>query len=217
MITFKDDEIYCSLILPETYLNTALILANYIYVKQTDLSKSFNETQENHFYWKKYYEDINLMFNPLLFTIKHWVELYCKSFLNLFWKVDQEHDIKLLFCKFKCLCLELYNGWKIEINISYFDEIEEIIKILSNNDKNNIKNRYPNNLEYYIPKKKSKKFFSKPDDYKRETPIYTWWNLYECIEKHKETIITLWDFFEEIWKKPYFEQKIKEKIKHPLS
>lgn len=219
MINFNANEIYSSLLLPQTYLNTALILTNYIFVKKIDWSKEFKK-KEDYYYGKKYFEDIDNMFDPLYFNIKHWIELYCKTLLNLSkWSFDKKHSIKDNFCKLKCLCLELQTSWDIKIDIVEINKIEEIVKILSENDSQNTKNRYPNDSDFRITspnwKKSKDKTFSDYDEYEWDLRLYKWKSRHECHEKHKTIIIELRDFFETILKEEYFEKKIKKRIKTP--
>ncbi len=209
---FNKNQIYSSLVMPNAYFNTALILIDYISKDSED--GEFGGRRPD--IWKKYDDDMKEMLNPLLYNLKHWIELSCKTFLNL-WKneFDKGHNIKFNFCKFKCLCLELNYNKEIELNeidLEEINKIETLISDLYNNDDKNDEYRYPNTKNFSIHRKTGKTY-----EYSIKIPnLCNNWktreNSIECIEKIKSMIIELWNFFENIWKKKYFEKKIKEKV-----
>ncbi len=248
-VFFDKNKIYSSLIMPNAYFNAALILIDYI---SKGSGEYWNKRPD---IWKKYDDPIHEILSPLLYNLKHWIELFCKTFLNL-WKdwFDKWHNIKLNFCKFKCLCLDLNHNNQLELNeteLAKIDNIEILINSLYNNDDKNDEHRYPNANTFLICRK-SKRTIDEirkewqyttidreiidedenisEDDFLRYRYEFSikiqnlcnnwevWKKEIECIEEIEEIkkmIIELRNFFENIWKKKYFEEKIKEKIKAP--
>ena len=232
--SFYKGTIYSSLVMPNAYFNTALILADYIE------NHSGPYWHNSHNYWKKYDDSITEMINPLLYNLKHWIELFCKTFINL-WKdeFNDGHNIKDCFTEFKALCLDLSNKNKIQLNTTDLKKIEKIINRLYNKDPKNDIHRYPNTEEFLIWRQSKKPSLEiKNVDYidiERER-IDLWgreerndflyknefsfkipnicneWSEWEaeidCAEKIKKIIIELRNFFENVWRQKYFEDKM---------
>lgn len=154
---YTGDQIYTSLTLPNTYFNTARIIANYISKYDSPYWSNCDSNWNRDDLCKHYDDPIHEMLNPLLYNLKHWIELFCKTFLNL-WKgeFEQWHDICLNYCKFKNLCLTLHIDKKIVFEneeLKRFDDIEKIISDLCSTDPKNEWNRYPDANSFLICRK----------------------------------------------------------------
>ncbi len=228
MVNFDKEEIYSSCVLPHTYFHTAQILNEYI-LKNNNVYWSSNTTTHP----QPYHDPIYEMFSPLLYNLKHWVELFCKCILNLWeWVFEPIHDTKELFSKVKILCMDLAEQWSITVNQSNLDEIERLVHTLFTGDVKNTEYRYPNRRSFLVTRRsqeKSSEVQQKDATWMKidtdNIPLnefldYHWKYQIEILsltdnvicstEEVGCVIVSLWKFFDSIIMQEHFWEKIRK-------
>lgn len=154
VINSNEDELYDWLVMPDTYLATALLICRKIpvWLFPHDIVGRSSVFRELHF--KSHHSDYELI-HPIIFNFKHGIELYIKGLGNLaYGEYINNHDLKALFNfilkkaenndqkKYKILKQLHQDTWHI-IKKYYYGTYNPKIKNENYPDKNNIAKKYP--------------------------------------------------------------------------